>query len=180
MSSAARTRWNNGWTLLAGPALEVEKLECPLSRSASPRKPWTSLGIRQQRKQFGKRICTHQSIRHMLADVQTKLRLPPDVDTRRWLVRQQPALQRRDFDGQAVRLRDAVEIVLTCQQVMGAYGMRVVRHGAIRPRHACDADLGGSTRHPEEQHRQSHGTAQSLTDADEDSTHDRHPWRHPS
>ncbi len=27
----------------------------------------------QQRSQFGKRICSHQSIRHMLADAQTKL-----------------------------------------------------------------------------------------------------------
>src|SRR3546814_13681215 len=66
--------WNNGWKLLAGKALEAEKLEVPAQAlgvaQAALNEAWE---YSQQRKQFGKPICTFQAIRHSLADCRTKL-----------------------------------------------------------------------------------------------------------
>ena len=61
----------------------------------------------QTRSQFGKRICSHQSIRHMLADVQTKLSAARLMLLSRLLAgRQRHASGRRELDGEDVCLRD--------------------------------------------------------------------------
>lgn len=67
--------WNQGWSQLAGPTLEVEKLQ-PSAMAmglgeAMVEEAWL---YSQERSQFGKRICGHQAVRHTLADVQTRLR----------------------------------------------------------------------------------------------------------
>ena len=67
-------KWNEGWSLLAGPALEIEKLETPaLALGVAEAAVAEAWEYSQQRQQFGAAICTIQSIRHMLSDVQTKL-----------------------------------------------------------------------------------------------------------
>jgi alkylation response protein AidB-like acyl-CoA dehydrogenase len=116
--------WNAGWGLLAGPALEVEKLGMPAMglgiASAAVDLAWR---YSQERHQFGQPICTFQAVRHVLADVQTKLlacRLmiehaaalveagaPSAVETS----------MTKLYVGETVR-----EIVLACQEVLGAYG----------------------------------------------------------
>jgi alkylation response protein AidB-like acyl-CoA dehydrogenase len=129
--------WNNGWSLLAGPALEIEKLETPaLALGVAEAAVAEAWDYSQQRKQFGAPICTIQSVRHMLSDVQTKLQacrlmlmsaawkvdqgLPSAVDTS----------MAKLFVSDTAR-----EIVLTCQQILGAYGYA---HGFAMERYVRD------------------------------------------
>jgi alkylation response protein AidB-like acyl-CoA dehydrogenase len=130
--------WNAGWSLLAGPALEIEKLETPaLALGVAEAAVAEAWDYAQQRRQFGAPICTIQSIRHMLSDVQTRVQacrlmlmsaawkvdqdLPSAVDTS----------MAKLFVSDTAR-----EIVLTCQQVLGAYGYA---HGFAMERYVRDA-----------------------------------------
>lgn len=66
--------WNQGWKLLAGRALDVEKLEISavalgIARAALD-EAWD---YAQNRVQFGKTISQHQSVRHKLVTARTKL-----------------------------------------------------------------------------------------------------------
>ena len=117
--------WNNAWSILAGPALEIEKLS-PTSialgiAEAAVAEAWE---YSQQRVQGGKHICGHQAVRHVLSDVQTKLqscRLM--LRHAAWLVEtRQPSAVATSMA--KVYVSDtARDIVLACQQyVMGAYG----------------------------------------------------------
>jgi len=69
-----RDGWNNGWSMLAGPVLNVEKLEVAAMAvgiaQAAVDDAWDYAG---QRSQFGKLIGTFQSVRHKLADLRTDL-----------------------------------------------------------------------------------------------------------
>lgn len=130
-------RWNRGWSLLVGPTLEAEKLETPALAlgiaEAAVAEAWE---YSQQRKQFGGRICAIQSIRHMLADVQTKLascRLMLSHATWKVHTGQPSAVETsmaKLFVADTTR-----EIVLTCQQIMGAYGYA---HGFAMERYVRD------------------------------------------
>lgn len=65
---------HQGWRQLVGPALDVEKIEVSaiclgLGQAAYD----DAFQYAQERKQFGKPIAAHQSIRHMLADMATEL-----------------------------------------------------------------------------------------------------------
>lgn len=66
--------WNRGWDFIVGSGLDVEKLEVAAIAlgiaSAAYDDSWAYV---QERKQFGRAIGTHQSIRHMLADMRTAL-----------------------------------------------------------------------------------------------------------
>jgi alkylation response protein AidB-like acyl-CoA dehydrogenase len=66
--------WNRGWDVLAGEALEVEKLEisaCTLGFArACVEEAWR---YAEEREQFGVAIGQHQAVRHALVDVKTKL-----------------------------------------------------------------------------------------------------------
>jgi len=141
--------WNNGWSILAGPALEVEKL-VPTAMvlgqaEAAVEEAWQ---YSQQRVQGGKHICGHQAVRHVLADVQTRLqacRLM--MRNAAWLVEtQQPSAVATSMAKLFIS-ENAKEIVLACQQyVMGAYGYaegfnmeRLVRDVLLAP------IIGGST-----------------------------------
>lgn len=117
--------WNNAWSLLAGPALEVEKLgpSCIALglAEAAMAEAWE---YSQQRVQGGKRICGHQAVRHVLSDCQTKLqacRLM--LMNAAWLVETgQPSAVATSMAKMFVS-ENAKEIILSCQQyVMGAYG----------------------------------------------------------
>ena len=140
--------WNNGWSLLAGPALEIEKLETPaLALGVAEAAVAEAWEYSQQRKQFGAPICTIQSVRHMLSDVQTKLqacRLM--LMSAAWKVDQgQPSAV--DTSMTKLFVSDtARDIVLTCQQVLGAYGYA---HGFAMERYVRDALImpiwGGSS-----------------------------------
>jgi alkylation response protein AidB-like acyl-CoA dehydrogenase len=134
--------WNAGWQLLAGPALEVEKLGPSAmalgTAEAAVAEAWT---YSQQRIQGGKHICGHQAVRHVLADAQTKLQAC------RLMLRHATQLVEAGADSAVATsmaklyiTEAAKEIVLNCQQyVMGAYGYA---HGFNMERYVRDV-LGG-------------------------------------
>jgi alkylation response protein AidB-like acyl-CoA dehydrogenase len=129
--------WNQGWSLLAGSALEVEKLETPALAlgvaEAAVEEAWQ---YAQERKQFGKPICAQQSIRHALAEAQTRLQAC------RLMLRNAAskghAGRPSAVDTSMAKLfisDTAVEIVLACQRVLGAYGYA---HGFAMERYVRD------------------------------------------
>lgn len=116
--------WNRAWPMLAGPGLDIEKMEVAAMAlgiaAAAVDEAWA---YAQERNQFGKPISAFQSIRHMLAEVQTKLHVC------RVLTYQ--TAHKLETDGKApletsmTKLfvcQAAQEIVLACQQILGAYG----------------------------------------------------------
>ena len=130
--------WNQGWSQLAGPTLEVEKLQ-PSAMAmglaeAMVEEAWT---YSQERVQFGKRICGHQAVRHQLADVKTRLQ------TCRLMLTNAADLVRRG-EPSAVQtsmtklyLAETIRgIALDCQTIMGAYGYA---HGFSMERYVRDA-----------------------------------------
>ena len=116
--------WNGGWPKLAGAGLDIEKIEVAamalgIARAAID-DAWE---YSQQRVQFGKPICTIQSIRHMLADAKTRweaCRLMT-YNAARLVDEQRPATVETSMAKLFV-CDTAREIVLSCQQIMGAYG----------------------------------------------------------
>ena len=116
--------WNRGWSQLVGPGLDIEKLEVAAMAlgiaTAAVNDAWE---YSQQRIQFGKPICSIQSIRHMLADVKTKLqscRLMTYYAA--GLIDQQKNASAETSMAKLFVCDTAREITLTCQEVMGAYG----------------------------------------------------------
>lgn len=118
-------KWNRGWGMLAGRALDIEKLEisaCAFGLAqAALDEAWD---YAQTREQFGKPISGHQAVRHALVDARTRLEAcrlmlyhaanlanegkPCAVETS----------MAKLFIGET-----GVEIALACQRVMGAYAM---------------------------------------------------------
>jgi alkylation response protein AidB-like acyl-CoA dehydrogenase len=116
--------WNQGWRQLAGPGLDVEKLEITTVAlgiaGAAVEDAWA---YAQERRQFGKPICAHQAVRHTLVEARTKYEA-----CRLMLYRAAWAAQgggNCSVETSMAKLfvaDTAVEIVLACQRVMGAYG----------------------------------------------------------
>ena len=116
--------WNQGWRMLSGPGLDCEKLEITASAlgiaTAAVNDAWT---YAQERKQFGKPISAHQAVRHALADAKTRLQACRHMLYHAaWL-----ATENRPASVEASMAKlfvgeNAVDIVLSCQRVMGAYG----------------------------------------------------------
>lgn len=118
-------KWNRGWGMLAGRALDIEKLEisaCAFGLAqAAMEEAWT---YAQEREQFGKPISGHQAVRHALVDARTKL------EACRLMLYHAANLAN---DGQPCAAETSmaklfigeigVEIALACQKVMGAYAL---------------------------------------------------------
>lgn len=140
--------WNNGWKMLAGPGLDVERIEVAAIAvgvaAAAMEDAWA---YSQERRQFGKLICTYQSIRHKLAEMQTKLHaarlmLYHAAD----LVQQGVPAAVETSMTKMFATETAKELALECQTIMGAYGYvkefdaeRYVREAIVLP------IFGGST-----------------------------------
>jgi len=77
----------------------------------------------QQRKQFGKLICAHQSVRHALVEAKTKLQACRHMIYHAAALANAGAPCSVETSMAKLFVGDtAVEIVLACQRVMGAYG----------------------------------------------------------
>tara|TARA_R110002110_G_scaffold85816_1_gene223334 strand:- start:74008 stop:75180 length:1173 start_codon:yes stop_codon:yes gene_type:complete len=134
--------WNDGWRRIVGPGLDVEKIEVAAlalgNAAAAVDDAWE---YAQERKQFGKPVSTYQSVRHMLVDCKTKLHACRLMTYHAaWLLdEKKPASVETSMA--KLYVADATkEIVLTCQQVMGAYGYikefdmeRYVREALLMP-----------------------------------------------
>lgn len=134
--------WNDGWRRIVGPGLDVEKIEVAAlalgNAAAAVDDAWE---YAQERKQFGKPVSAYQSVRHMLVDCKTKLHACRLMTYHAaWLLdEKKPASVETSMA--KLYVADATkEIVLTCQQVMGAYGYikefdmeRYVREALLMP-----------------------------------------------
>lgn len=116
--------WNRGWQMLAGPGLDVEKIEvAAIALGVAAAAVEDAWDYAQQRRQFGKAIASYQSIRHTLADMQAKLY------TARMLVNQVAGKLgsegRHGVETAIAKLMATeycTEITLAAQKIMGAYG----------------------------------------------------------
>ena len=116
--------WNQGWRMLAGPALDVEKLEIAAVAygiaAAAVDDAWR---YAQERQQFGKPICAHQSVRHALVEARTKLQACRHLLYHAaWLADQSRPCSVETSMAKLFIAETAVEIVLGCQRILGAYG----------------------------------------------------------
>lgn len=116
--------WNQGWPMMAGPGLDVERLEVAATAlglaTAALDEAWE---YSKTRTQFGVPVCTHQSVRHTLADAQTDL-----MACRLLLAHAAQTAQ----EGRPCRTESAMaklfvcerakKIILDCQMIFGAYG----------------------------------------------------------
>jgi alkylation response protein AidB-like acyl-CoA dehydrogenase len=119
-----RERWNQGWPMLAGRSLDIERLEITAVAlgiaSIAVDDAWN---YAQQRRQFGRRICGHQAVRHLLVEARTRLAACRHMLYHAaWL-----ATAGRDCSVESSMAKlfvaeNAVTIVLACQRVLGAYG----------------------------------------------------------
>jgi alkylation response protein AidB-like acyl-CoA dehydrogenase len=117
--------WNRGWPMLAGEALDVEKLEITAMTfglaKAAVADAWR---YSQERVQFGKPISGHQAVRHALVDAKTKLQACEHMLYHATCL----ADRREPFSVEASMAKlfiaeTAVDIAITCQRVMGAYAL---------------------------------------------------------
>jgi alkylation response protein AidB-like acyl-CoA dehydrogenase len=116
--------WNNGWNMLAGPVLEIEKLvPSAIALGVAQAAFDEAWAYSQTRVQFGVRICGHQAVRHALAEAKTRLKA-----CRLMLYDAAAKVEAGEdsaLDTSMAKLFVATEaraVVLACQEVMGAYG----------------------------------------------------------
>ena len=118
-------QWQHGWEVLAGEALEVEKLEisaCALGFArACIEEAWR---YAEEREQFGAPIGQHQSVRHALVDARTRLQACRHMLYHAaWLANERQPLAVESSMAQLFIGEQSVEIALSCQRVLGAYGL---------------------------------------------------------
>lgn len=116
--------WNQGWKMLAGRALDVERLEITAVAlglaTAAVNDAWQ---YAQEREQFGRKICAHQSVRHDLVDARTKLQACRHMLYHAaWLANEGRNCSVESSMAKLFIGDTAVEIVLKCQRIVGAYG----------------------------------------------------------
>ena len=117
--------WDRGWELLAGRALDVEKIEITsvafgIARAAVE-EAWQ---YAQTRTQFGKPIAKHQAIAHKLVTARTKLRAARHMLYHAaWLANAGQPCSVETSMAKLFVADTGVEIALLCQQVMGAYAL---------------------------------------------------------
>ncbi len=117
--------WNQGWRMLAGRALDVEKLEVAAATfgiaQAAVEEAWD---YARERRQFGKPIAAHQVIRHKLVSARTKLEACRHMLYHAaWLAQERRPCAIETSMAKLFIADTGVEIALACQQIMGAYAL---------------------------------------------------------
>lgn len=134
--------WNQGWSMLAGEALDVEKLEVSAMALGNMRAAMDdAFAYAQERKQFGKAIAAHQAIAHKLADVKTQYQACRHMLYHAtWLANEGKPCAVETSMAKLFVADAALKAVMTCQQIMGAYGAsrdfdmeRYVREAQLLP-----------------------------------------------
>ncbi|MEQ8857981.1 MAG: acyl-CoA dehydrogenase family protein [Pseudomonadales bacterium] len=118
-------QWNQGWRMLAGRALDVEKLEVAAVTfgiaQAALEEAWQ---YAEERVQFGQPIARHQAIRHKLVDARTRLEACRHLLYHAaWLANEGRPCAAETSMAKLFCADMGVEIALACQQVMGAYAL---------------------------------------------------------
>lgn len=117
-------KWNQGWPMLAGRALDVERLEITAvalgTVAAAVEDAWQ---YAQERKQFGRPICAHQSVRHDLVEARTWFEACRHMLYHAaWKANEGMDCSVESSMAKLFIADTGVDVVLKCQQVMGAYG----------------------------------------------------------
>lgn len=120
-----REKWNKGWSMLAGRALDVEKIEISAAAfgvaQGAVDDAWT---YAQERRQFGKPISGHQAVRHALVDARTKLEACRQMLYHAARLAQDGAPCAVETSMAKLFIGETVaEIAIICQRVMGAYAL---------------------------------------------------------
>jgi len=117
--------WQCGWNMLAGKALDVEKLEITAVTfgiaEAAVEEAWR---YAQERRQFGKPISGHQSVRHALVDARTALEACRHMLYHgAWLAQTGKPCSVETSMAKLFVAERAAEIAIICQRVLGAYAL---------------------------------------------------------
>lgn len=116
--------WNNGWSMIMGSGLNVEKLEVAalgigVARAALD----DAWAYAFERQQFGKPIASHQSIQHKLADMKTQLHAARLVLYHAaWLANADQPCSVETSMAKLFATEMARTVVLEAQTILGAYG----------------------------------------------------------
>ncbi len=134
--------WNNGWRMLVGPGLDVEKLEVAaigvgIARAALD-DAWTYAA---ERRQFGRLIGDFQSIQHKLADMRTQVHAARlTLYQAAWLAQERRPCSLETSMAKLFCTEVAKTVSLECQTIFGAYGYvkefdaeRYVRDALLMP-----------------------------------------------
>jgi len=116
--------WNEGWSMLVGSGLDVEKLEVAAVAvgvaTAAMEDAWA---YAHERRQFGKPVADYQSIRHKLADMKTRLHAARlMLYHSAWMANQHQRCAVETSMTKLYAAEAAKEIALECQTIYGAYG----------------------------------------------------------
>jgi alkylation response protein AidB-like acyl-CoA dehydrogenase len=116
--------WNNAWSMVAGPGLDVEKLEVAAMAvgvgQAALDDAWT---YATERRQFGKPISEYQSIRHKLADMKVQLHAARLMLCHAaWLADEGRPCSVETSMAKLFATEAGKAIALECQTIFGAYG----------------------------------------------------------
>lgn len=134
--------WNEGWPMLVGPGLDVEKLEVAaigigIARAALD----DAWAYAQERRQFGRKIGEFQSIQHKLADMQTQIHAARlTLYHAAWLANARRPCSSETSMAKLFATEVAKTAALECQTILGAYGYvkdfdaeRYVRDALLMP-----------------------------------------------
>lgn len=116
--------WNQGWPMLVGAGLDVEKLEVAAIAvgvaGAALEDAWN---YAHERRQFGKEIGEYQSVRHKLADMKTQLHAARlMLNHACWMANQHQRCAVETSMTKLFAAEAAKSIALECQTIFGAYG----------------------------------------------------------
>ncbi len=115
---------HQGWMQLARPALDVEKIEVAAGALGIGQAAYEdAFHYAQERRQFGKPIAVHQSVRHMLADMATDLfasRLMTYHCAR--LAQEERPCSAETSMAKLFVCEAATRVALNAQKILGAYG----------------------------------------------------------
>lgn len=116
--------WNNGWKMIVGSGLDVEKLEvAALAIGVARAALDDAWSYSFERKQFGQPISNFQSIQHKLADMKTQLHAARLVVYHAaWLANENTRCGIETSMAKLHATEVAKSIALECQTILGAYG----------------------------------------------------------
>lgn len=134
--------WNNGWRMLVGPGLDVEKLEVAaigigIARAALD----DAWAYATERRQFGRAIGEFQSIQHKLAEMKTQVHAARlTLYQAAWLANERRPCSAETSMAKLFATEVSKTVALECQTILGAYGYvkdfdaeRYVRDALLMP-----------------------------------------------
>jgi len=134
--------WNQGWKMLVGAGMDVEKLEVAaigvgIARAALD----DAWAYARERRQFGRAIGDFQSIQHKLSDMRTQVHAARLVLYQAaWLANERRPCSQETSMAKLFATEVAKAVALECQTIFGAYGYvkdfdaeRYVRDALLMP-----------------------------------------------